>query len=65
MLNLFGEEAAIVYHLFETINILIFIGVAIGVIIILDPIISIIKTSIRQPKHFDFNLFFHGLWIYL
>ncbi len=50
MLDLFGEEAAIVSYLFETINILIFIGVAIGIIIILDPIITIIKKSIKRPK---------------
>ena len=50
MLNLFGEEGAIVSHLFENINILIFIGGAISIAIIADPILAIIKTSIRQPK---------------
>lgn len=50
MLDLFGEEAAIVSHLFENINILIFIGGAISIAIIADPILAIIKTSIRQPK---------------
>jgi len=50
MLDLFGEEAAIVSHLFENISILIFIGSAISIAIIADPILTIIKTSIRQPK---------------
>ncbi|MBA7505791.1 hypothetical protein ES706_04468 [subsurface metagenome] len=50
MLDLFGEGAAIISHLFENINILIFIGVAIGIIIILGPIITIIKKSLKRPK---------------
>jgi len=50
MLYLFGEEATIVYMLFENINILIFIGGAISIAIIANPILAIIKTSIRQPK---------------
>lgn len=50
MLDLFGEEAAIVSHLFENISILIFIGGAISIAIIADPILAIVKTSIRQPK---------------
>ncbi|GAG87043.1 unnamed protein product, partial [marine sediment metagenome] len=50
MLDLFGEDAAIISHLFENINIIIFIGVTIGIIIILDPIITIIKKSLKRPK---------------
>lgn len=50
MLDLFGEDAAIISDLFENINIIIFIGVTIGIIIILDPIITIIKKSLKRPK---------------
>lgn len=50
MLDLFGEEATIISQLFENINILILIGGAISIAIIADPIITIIKKSIKRPK---------------
>lgn len=50
MIVLFGEEAAIVFQLFENISFLFFLGVAISIIILLDPAITLIKSSITKLK---------------